>query len=60
MWLGPPPSSQGPPVPLKAGRKFLKRKSSWHRRRRSKILAVSLKTLEGEEGGSKGRDVGGV
>ena len=37
----PPP----PRVPLwslpKGGRKFLKLKSSWHRRRRSKILAVS-------------------
>ena len=36
--------------PRKTGQQFLKLKSSWHRRDRSKILAVSLK-LEGEEGG---------
>ena len=49
-----------PMVPLwslpKAGRKILKLKSYWHRRRRSKILAVSLK--KGGRG-SKGREVGG-
>ena len=50
--------------PPKAGRKFLKRKSSWHRRRRSKILAVSLKHWKGRMGGGgrrgfKGREVGG-
>ena len=46
----------------KGGRKILKRKSSWHRRRRSKILAVSLKHYKRRrEGGrgSKGREVGG-
>ena len=40
-------------VPAEGGPNILKLKSSWHRRRRSKILAVSLK-------GSKGREVRGV
>ena len=31
--------------------KFLKLKSSWHRRRRSKILALSLKHWKGSGGG---------
>ena len=49
--------------PPKAGRNFLNLKSSWHRRRRSKILAVSLKHYKRRrEGGrgSKGREVGRV
>ena len=37
--------------PAEGGPKFLKLKSSWHRRRRSKILAVSL---IGKGGGSRG------
>ena len=50
-WLRPP-SSQGPPmVPAKGGPKNLKRKSSSHRRHRSKILAVSLKHWKGRRGG---------
>ena len=58
----PPP----PWVPLwsppKGGRKILKLKSSWHRRRRSKNLAVSLKHYKRRrEGGrgSRGGEVGG-
>ena len=43
------PSSQGPPVV--PSRRILKRKSSWHRRRRSKILAVSLQHWKGGKGG---------
>ena len=49
--------------PPKAGRKFLKLQSSWHRKRRSKILAVSLKHYKRRrEGGrgSMGREVRGV
>ena len=52
VWRGPPPP---PRVPLwsppEGGPKFLKRKSSWPRRRRSKILAVSLKHRKGRRGG---------
>ena len=52
LWLGPP-SSYGPPmVPAKGGPKLLKHKSSWHRRRLSKILAVSLKHWKGRTGGT--------
>ena len=50
-----PPSSQGPPmVPAKGGPKNLKLKSTWHRRRRRKILAVSLKHWKGRGGGVQG------
>ena len=54
-WLGPP-SSQGPPmVPAEGRPKIFKGQSSWHRRRRSKILAASLKHWKGRgEGGSRG------
>ena len=46
------PSSQGPPmVPAESGPKNLKLKSSWPRRRRSKILTVSLKHWKGRGGG---------
>ena len=47
--LGPPcPSSQGPPiVPAEGGPNILKLKSSWHRRRRSKSCAISLKHWKG-------------
>ena len=49
-WDPPPPR-----VPLwsppKAGRKILKLTSSWHRRHRSRILAVSLKHWKGRKGG---------
>ena len=58
----PPPPSVPLWSPPKGDRKILKRKSSWHRRRRSKILAVSLKHCKRRrEGGrgSKGREVGG-
>ena len=55
-WLGPPPP---PRVPLwssaEGGPKFLKRKSSWHRRRRSKNFGCQPQTLEGEEGGLGGK-----
>ena len=37
--------------PPKGGPKMMKRKSSWHRRRRSKILAVSLQHRKGMRGG---------
>ena len=37
-------------VPAKGGLKDLKRKSSWHQRRRSKILAVSLTHWKGGGG----------
>ena len=48
---GTPPSSQGPPVVPTEGRpKILKLQSSWHRRRRSKMLAVSLKHRKGRRG----------
>ena len=47
-----PPSSQGSPmVPAEGGPTMLKLQSSWHRRRRSKILAVSLKHWKGRRGG---------
>ena len=38
-------------VPAEGGPKFLKRQSSWHRRRRSKILGVSLNHWKGRGGG---------
>ena len=54
VWLGPP-SSQGPPmVPTEGGPKIWKLKSSWHRRRRSNILAVSLEDWNGRKGGGQG------
>ena len=54
LWLGHP-STLGPPmVPTEGGPKFLKLKSSWHRRRRSKILTVSLKHWKGKRGGFQG------
>ena len=60
MWLGLPPSSQGPPVvPAEGGPNILKRKSSWHRRRRIKTLAVSLKRWKGRRGGGLRGGVGG-
>ena len=47
-------------VPAEGGPNFLKRKSSWHRRCRSKILAVSLKHWKGRrEGGEEGIGGGG-
>ena len=50
-----PPSSEGPPmVPAEGGPKILKRKSSWHRRRQSKNLAVSLKHWKGRGRGGLG------
>ena len=49
-WPPPPPM-----VPLwsppKAGQKNLKLTSSWHRRRRSKMLAFSIKHWKGRRGG---------
>ena len=49
------PFSQGPPVvPAEGGPNILKLKSSWHRRLRSKILAVSLKHWKGRRGGGPG------
>ena len=50
----PPPPRVPLWSPLKAGRKFCKRESSWHRRHRSKILAVSLKHWKGRGGGGEG------
>ena len=46
-----PPSSQGPPMVPEGGPRVSKLQSSWHRRRRSKILAVSLKHWKGRGGG---------
>ena len=45
-WYPPPPM-----VPAEAAPKFLKLKSSWHRRHRSKMLAVRLKRWKGRRGG---------
>ena len=41
-------------APAEGGHKILKRKSSWHRRRRSKTLAVSLKHRKGRRGARGG------
>ena len=50
MWLGHP-SSLGPPMlPAKGRPKCFELKSSWRQRRRSKILAVSLKHWNGSGG----------
>ena len=58
---GPPPSSQGPPVVLaEDGPKTFQRKSSWHQRRRSKSLAVSLKHWKGRRGVQGGGGGGGT
>ena len=43
-----------PMVPAEGRPKILKLKSSWHRRHRSKILAVSLKHWKGRRGGGGG------
>ena len=45
-------------VPAKGRPKKLKLKSSWHPRRQSKILAVSLKHWKGRSGGGGGRGRG--
>ena len=46
---GPPPPPRVPLwYPLKAGRKFCKRESSWHRRHRSRNFGRQPQTLEGE------------
>ena len=58
-WAPPPPRVALWPPP-KAGQTFLKLQSSWHRRRRSKILAVSLKHWKGRKGGGGGGSRGGV
>ena len=50
----PPPPSVPLWSPPKAGRKILKLQSSWHRRRRSKILAVSLKHYKRRREGGRG------
>ena len=52
---GTPLLPGSPYGPAEGGRKILKRKSSWHRRRQSKILAVSLKHWKGRKGGGGGR-----
>ena len=54
VWLGPPPPPRVPLwAPAEGAAKDLKRKSAWHRRRRSKMLAVGLKHWKGErEGGA--------
>ena len=41
-------------VPAEGGPKFLELKSSWHRMRRSKFLAVSLTHWKGRRGGGRG------
>ena len=51
VWLGPPLL---PGSPYGPHRRLLKPKSSWHRRRRSKFLAVSLKHWKGRGGGGLG------
>ena len=56
VWLGPPLLRGSPYGPR---RNVLKRKSSWHRRRRSKILDVSLKHWKGRRRG-RGPRGGGV
>ena len=56
-WLGTTSSPGSPMVPAEGGPNILKLKSSWHRRRPSKILAVSLQHWKGERGGGPG---GGV
>ena len=57
----PPPYSQGPPmVPAEGGPKIFERKSSWHRRHRSKTLAVSLKHWKGGLGRGTGGPGGGA
>ena len=53
-WLGPPSSQGSPMVPAEGGPNMLKLQSSWHRRRRSKILALSLKHWKGRRGGGPG------
>ena len=57
-WLGPPPPRVPLRSPLKAAEIFTL-KSSWHRRRRSKILAVSVKHRKGRRGGGRGGGGGG-
>ena len=58
---GGPPSPRVPRrSPSKAGYKILNRKSSWHRRGRSEMLAVSLKHWKGRRGGGKGVQGGGT
>ena len=46
-------------VPAEGGPKILKRKSSWHRRHRSKNFGCEPQTLEGEGGGAGGFGGGG-
>ena len=55
-WPGPTPLPPRVPLwsPPKGGLKILKRKSSWHRRRRSRNVGCQPQTLEGEGGGSGG------
>ena len=50
----PPPPRVPLWSPAEGGPKFLKLKSSWHRRRRSKNLAVSLKHYKRRRGGGGG------
>ena len=58
-WL-PPPSSQGSPMfPTEGGPKILKLKPSWHQRRRSKLLTVSLKHSKGRRSEERGLGGGG-
>ena len=55
-WLGPS-SSLGPPmVPAEGRPKIFKLKSSWGRRRRSKILALRLQHWKGRGGGGGSRE----
>ena len=56
--LGTRPGHGGGMVSAEGGPKIFKPKSSWHRRRRSKILAVSLKHWKGR-GGVRGFQAGG-
>ena len=51
-WLGPCSSYGLPMVPAEGEPKIVKLKSSWCRRCRSKILAVSLKHWKGRRGGA--------
>ena len=55
----PPPPRVPRMVPAEGGPKSFQVKSSWHQRRRSKILAASLKHWKGRRGGESRQGGGG-